>query len=127
VNIPETLTYAESHEWVRAEGDEAVVGISDYAQSELGDIVYLQFVGMESEVAARAPFGTIESVKTSSELYAPVAGKIIAVNTDLTTHPEWVNQDPYGKGWMVRIKVSDPGELAGLLTAEQYKARIGGG
>jgi len=126
VNIPESLKYTETHEWVRTEGDEGVVGITDYAQSELGDIVYLQLGAVGTEVTARASFGTVESVKTSSELYAPVSGRIVAVNPDLQAHPEWVNQDPYEKGWLVRIKMTDPAELNSLLTAEQYRARTGG-
>jgi glycine cleavage system H protein len=126
VNIPESLKYTETHEWVRTEGDEVVVGITDYAQSELGDIVYLQLGSVGTEVTARASFGTVESVKTSSELYAPVTGRIVAVNPDLQAHPEWVNQDPYEKGWLVRIKMTDPAELNSLLTAEQYRARTGG-
>lgn len=126
MNIPESLKYTETHEWVRTEGDEVVVGITDYAQSELGDIVYLQLGAVGTEVTARASFGTVESVKTSSELYAPVSGRIVAVNPDLQAHPEWVNQDPYEKGWLVRIKMTDPEELNSLLTAEQYRARTGG-
>lgn len=124
MNIPDSLKYSKTHEWVRVEGDEAVVGITDHAQSELGDIVYLQTAEVGSSVSAHSAFGTVESVKTSSELFSPVSGRITVVNTELTTHPEWVNQDPYGKGWMVRIKMSDPREVDELLTAEQYSALI---
>lgn len=126
MNIPESLRYSDTHEWARLEGDEVVVGITDFAQSELGDIVYVQVVKVGTAVEAHNSFGTVESVKTSSELFAPVSGTITAVNPDLSAHPEWINQDPYEKGWMVRIKMTNPDQFASLMTAEQYKGFIPG-
>ncbi|MHA2620246.1 MAG: glycine cleavage system protein GcvH [bacterium JZ-2024 1] len=126
MNIPESLRYSDTHEWARLEGDEVVVGITDFAQSELGDIVYVQVGKVGTAVEAHSPFGTVESVKTSSELFAPVSGTITAVNSDLSAHPEWINQDPYEKGWMVRIKITKPDQFASLMTAEQYKGFIAG-
>ncbi|HEX6544259.1 MAG TPA: glycine cleavage system protein GcvH [Ktedonobacterales bacterium] len=120
---PEDLRYAESHEWVRVDGDEATIGISDYAQDELGDVVYLDLpwdgVGSR-ELKAGEHFGDIESVKATSELFSPVSGALIAVNDALQNSPELVNSQPYGDGWMLRVRLSDPSELDKLMDAAAY-------
>lgn len=122
---PEDLRYAETHEWVRVDGDEATIGISDYAQDELGDVVYLDLpwdgVGSR-ELKAGEHFGDIESVKATSELFSPVSGTLIAVNDALQNSPEMVNSQPYGDGWMLRVRLSDPGELDKLMDAAAYTA-----
>lgn len=120
---PENVRYAETHEWVRVEGDDAVVGISDYAQDELGDVVYLDLPWSEvgtREVRAGERFGDIESVKTTSELIAPVSGTIVRINEALRDEPEGVNRDPYGDGWLLVIRLADPGEVAKLMDAKAY-------
>ncbi len=120
---PENLRYAETHEWVRVEGDTAYIGISDYAQDELGDVVYLDLpwddVG-KAEFAANQHFGDIESVKATSELFAPVGGQLVRVNDALKDHAELVNSDPYGEGWMLALKLSDPSQLGKLMDAAAY-------
>ena len=125
MNIPQELRYTKDHEWVRVEGNEATVGITDFAQSELGDIVFVDIGTEGQELAHEAVFGTVEAVKTVSDLFMPVNGTVLAVNEGLADDPAAVNKDPYGAGWMVRIKLSDPAETAELLTAEQYTALIG--
>lgn len=115
---PTELQYSKSHEWIRIEGDEAVIGITDYAQHELGDVVYVDLKDVGDELEADAIFGAVESVKAASDLFIPVAGEIIAVNTELQDKPELVNTDPYGAGWMIRIKVA-PG-VGALMSAELY-------
>lgn len=123
MNIPEGLKYTKDHEWVKIEGSTATVGITDFAQSELGDIVYVDITTVGQEVAAHDIFGTVEAVKTVSDLFMPVAGKVLEVNPTLDGSPEKVNEDPYGDGWMIKLQIS--GDTGGLLTAAQYKELIG--
>lgn len=120
MKVEQGLLYMESHEWVRLEGDEAVVGISDFAQEELNDVVYVELPEVGDTFAQGDVFGTVESVKAASDVYLPLSGEIIAVNEELEDAPQLVNEDPYGKGWFVRIKVSDPDEAKSLLDAEAY-------
>jgi glycine cleavage system H protein len=120
-NVPEDLHYSKDHEWVRVEGDTAVVGITDYAQDSLGDVVYVELPKEDEEFAANESFGSVESVKAVSEVFSPVSGAISGVNETLTDEPEKVNQDPYGEGWMIRVKMSNPGEVDSLLTAAEYE------
>ncbi|MBX6394959.1 MAG: glycine cleavage system protein GcvH [Alicyclobacillaceae bacterium] len=122
--IPSDLKYSKEHEWVRVDGNRAVIGITDFAQSELGDIVFVELPSVGDEVRAGQTFGTVESVKTVSDLYAPVSGKVVEVNEALGDAPEKVNQDPYGEGWMIVVEMSDPGELDHLLDADGYQAHI---
>ena len=124
MNVPAELKYTKEHEWIRVEGEEAVVGITDYAQSQLGDIVFVECETVGDALAAGETFGTIEAVKTVSDLYLPVAGEVLEFNEELEGEPELVNKDPYGKGWIVKIKISDETELDGLLNADAYKAII---
>ena len=124
MNTPAELKYTKDHEWVRVEGDEAVIGVTDHAQSELGDIVFIDINTEGQDVAQHAVFGTIEAVKTVSDLFMPVSGTITTVNPDLADDPASVNKDPYGKGWIVRVKLKDKSELDGLLTADQYTGSI---
>lgn len=127
---PDNLKYAETHEWVRAEGDEATIGISDYAQDELGDVVYLDLPWNDAgkrEVRAGERFGDIESVKATSELLAPVSGQVVRVNSALQESSELVNTDPYGQGWMLVVKMSDPSELDKLMDAASYTKFLGAG
>ena len=126
MNIPGDLKYRESHEWVKVEGDVATVGITDYAQSELGDVVYVELPEVGREVTAGDPVAVIESVKTASDIYAPLSGEIVAVNEALADSPELVNEDPYGKGWLFKIRIKDKAELENLLDAEGYKKLIEG-
>lgn len=122
MNIPEELRYTKSDEWVRVEGDVATLGITDYAQSELGDVVFLDLPEVGRYLQADESFGAIESVKAASDLYAPVEGEVIEVNTALQSALEQINQDPYGAGWMIKIRVKDPSQVESLMTAEQYRA-----
>ena len=124
MNIPQDLKYTQDHEWVRIEGDEATVGITDFAQSELGDIVYVEVETEGENLAKEAVFGTVEAVKTVSDLFVPLSGEIIAFNDQLEDTPELVNDDPYGEGWIVKIKLSKPSEIDGLLSNEGYQAVI---
>ena len=124
MNVPAELKYTKEHEWIRVEGEEAVVGITDYAQSQLGDIVFVECETVGDALEAGETFGTIEAVKTVSDLYLPVAGEVLEFNEELEGEPELVNKDPYGKGWIVKIKISDETELDGLLNADAYKAII---
>ncbi len=126
MNIPADLKYTKDHEWIKVEsGNIAVVGVTDFAQGELGDIVYVEIETKGETIAKEEVFGTIEAVKTVSDLFMPVSGEITEVNSALDGNPESVNKDPYGTGWMVKITLSNPSELDGLLTADQYKALIG--
>ena len=125
MNIPSDLKYTSEHEWVRVEGGEVVVGVTDFAQGELGDVVFLEIETEGETLGTGDTFGTIEAVKTVSDLYMPVDGEIIEVNQTLEEHPELVNSDPFGKGWMVRIKMSDSSQLDDLLTPEAYGDLIG--
>lgn len=119
--IPEDLHYSKDHEWVRVEGKIAVVGITDYAQDSLGDVVYVEVPKVGDEFAANESFGSVESVKAVSEVFSPVSGEIVGVNEALADEPEKVNQDPYGAGWMIRVEMSNPGEVDSLLTAAEYE------
>jgi glycine cleavage system H protein len=121
LKYPEDLKYAESDEWIRIDGDEAVVGISDFAQDALNDIVYIELKEVGEVIEAGEPFGEVESVKAASELVLPVSGEIIEINSDLEDDPEVINADPYGAGWMVRIKITDDSNLANLMDVEAYK------
>lgn len=121
MNFPDNLRYTKEHEWVRVEGDEAVVGITSFAQGELGDIVYVEIETVGQDLENGAVFGTVEAVKTVSDLFLPVSGTITEVNPKLNSSPELVNSDPYGEGWMVRMKVKDLAEVEGLMTAEAYQ------
>jgi len=125
MNIPQDLQYTKDHEWIRVEGDEVVIGITDFAQSELGDIVFVDISTEGQELSSEAVFGTVEAVKTVSDLFMPVTGTISSVNPDLADDPASVNKDPYGKGWMIRVKLKDKAELDGLMTAEAYGALVG--
>ena len=124
MNVPAELKYTKEHEWIRVEGEEAVVGITDYAQSQLGDIVFVECETVGDALEAGETFGTVEAVKTVSDLYLPVAGEVLEFNEELEGEPGLVNKDPYGKGWIVKIKISDETELDGLLNADAYKAII---
>lgn len=121
MNIPKELRYSEDHEWIKTEGNKVTVGITDFAQHELGDIVFVELPETGVEVTAGEPFGSVESVKTVSELYAPVSGKVIEVNEDLNDNPEYVNESPYEKAWMIVIEPSDLSEADKLMTPEQYE------
>jgi glycine cleavage system H protein len=120
-NVPEDLHYSKDHEWVRVEGDEAIIGITDYAQNSLGDVVYVELPKADDEFAANESFGSVESVKAVSEVFTPVAGAVVAINESLADEPEKVNSDPYGEGWMIRVAMSNPGEVDSLLTAAEYE------
>jgi glycine cleavage system H protein len=120
-NIPDDLHYSKDHEWVRVEGNIAVVGITDYAQDSLGDVVYVELPKAGDEFAANESFGSVESVKAVSEVFSPVSGVITGMNEALADEPEKVNQDPYGAGWMIRVEMSNPGEVDSLLTAAEYE------
>ncbi len=124
MDFPEELRYTREHEWALVEGNTVTVGITDYAQDSLGDIVYLELPEEGTEVESHEPFGVIESVKAVSDLYAPVTGRVIEVNKDLVDQPEIINEDPYGEGWMIKIEMDDPSELDELLTAEEYRRFI---
>lgn len=124
MSIPKDLRYSEEHEWAKAEGDKVRVGITDFAQHELGDIVFVELPEVGAELKANEPFGSVESVKTVSELYAPISGKVVEINSDLEDSPELVNESPYEKAWMIVIEPSDSSELDQLMTAEQYEEMI---
>lgn len=125
MNFPSELKYTKDHEWVRIEGNEAYVGITDFAQRELGDIVYIDINTVGDEVAKDDVFGTVEAVKTVSDLFMPVTGTVLEINAALNDNPELVNTDPYGQGWMVKVALADAAEVGGLLTADAYKALVG--
>lgn len=124
MNIPENLLYTKEHEWIRVEGDTAVVGITDYAQGELGDVVFVELPEDGSGVKESEPFGTIEAVKAVSELFSPVTGTVTAVNSAIQDDAGIINRDPYGDGWMIKVRLSDSAELQQLLKPEQYKQLI---
>ena len=126
-NVPENLLYTQDHEYVKKTDDPStvIVGITDYAQGELGDVVFVNLPKVGDKVTAHAVFGTIEAVKAVSELFSPVAGEIVAINAALDGAPDLVNRDPYGEGWMIKLKVANPGELNGLLAPSAYKSQIG--
>lgn len=125
MNIPSELKYTKDHEWVKIEGDIAIIGITDFAQGELGDIVYVDVETLDETVEKDEVFGTVEAVKTVSDLFMPLTGEVIELNEDLEDNPEKVNSDPYGEGWMIKIKPSDPSETDNLLSAEAYKEIVG--
>ena len=124
MNFPDNLRYTKDHEWIRLEGDEAFVGITDFAQQELGDIVYVEIETLGKQLNAGEVFGTVEAVKTVSDLYLPLQGTILEINPQLNASPELVNSDPYGKGWMIKIKIEPGQNLDGLMTLEQYQKQI---
>lgn len=126
MNIPADLKYTKDHEWIRIEGDSAVVGITDFAQGELGDIVFVDIKSEGQALDREAVFGTVEAVKTVSDLFMPVSGTIVEVNPALASNAAVVNSDPYGEGWMVRVKVSDAAQVSELLAADAYRALVGG-
>ena len=125
MNLPSELKYTKDHEWIRFEGTSAYIGITDFAQRELGDIVYIDINTLGKEVAKDAVFGTVEAVKTVSDLFMPVTGRIAELNSKLDANPELVNQDPYGDGWMVKIEVTEASQVEELLSAEDYKKQVG--
>ena len=127
MSVPTDLRYTQDHEWVRLDGSEATVGITQYAADQLGDIVFVELPDVGRELVGAKPFGVVESVKAVSDLYAPVAGEVIAINDALAGSPELVNSDPYGEGWMVRIAVADPDEVEDLLDADAYDALVAAG
>ena len=125
MNIPAELKYTKDHEWIKIDGDIITVGITDFAQGELGDIVYVEVETVDETLEAEEVFGTVEAVKTVSDLFLPVAGEVIEFNETLEDEPETVNSDPYGAGWMVKVKVSNASQLEDLMSADDYKALIG--
>lgn len=124
MNIPENLKYTKDHEWIKVEGDTALVGITDYAQGELGDIVFIEIETVDENLKKGEVFGTIEAVKTVSDLYMPASGKVLEFNENLNDSPDLVNKDPFGKGWLIKLKLDDASELNSLLDAAQYKSLI---
>ncbi|RKS55947.1 glycine cleavage system H protein [Gillisia mitskevichiae] len=126
MNIPQELKYTKDHEWVKIDGNVATIGVTDFAQGELGDIVYVEVETVGETMEREEVFGTVEAVKTVSDLFLPLAGEIIEFNESLEDTPEKVNTDPYGDGWMVKIQISDEDEIAGLMSPEEYKELIGG-
>ena len=124
MNIPQELKYTRDHEWIQLEGDQASVGITDFAQGELGDIIFVEFPRVGDHFKQGAPFGTVEAVKTVADLFMPLSGEIIEVNSSLEDAPEKVNDDPYGEGWMVKLNLSNPGEQDHLLGADGYRTLV---
>ncbi|MFC4687486.1 glycine cleavage system protein GcvH [Epilithonimonas pallida] len=125
MNTPSELKYTKDHEWIKVEGDTATIGITDYAQGELGDIVFVDVDTVDEDLNEGDVFGSVEAVKTVSDLYLPVAGTVLEVNADLEDQPELLNTDPYGKGWIIKLKVSDSADLSILLSAEEYQEVVG--
>jgi glycine cleavage system H protein len=125
MNFPDNLKYTKDHEWIHIDGDTGTIGITDYAQGELGDVVFVELPAIGKVVKVHDSFGTIEAVKAVSDLYAPASGSVVEVNGELEKTPEIVNKDPYGKGWMVKVKLSNPAEVSGLLSAAAYKQLVG--
>ena len=125
MRVPENLQYTSEHEWISVEGDLATVGITDHAQCELGDVVYIELPAAGTSLKAQASFGTVESVKALSDLYSPISGEVKLVNEALDDAPELVNEDPYGKGWMIQIRIEDAAELVGLMSSEAYLEYLG--
>ena len=124
MNIPDNLKYTKDHEWLKIDGDEATIGITDFAQGELGDIVFVEIETEGEQLAKEEVFGTIEAVKTVSDLFMPVTGEVTVINQKLEDTPELINQDPYGEGWLIKIKMEDAGNLEGLMDAESYKKQV---
>ena len=125
MNFPENLRYTKDHEWVLLEGNTATIGITDFAQGELGDIVFVDIESIGKELSAESVFGTVEAVKTVSDLFLPLTGTITEKNADVDAHPEFVNEDPYGKGWMIKMNISDLSEIEKLMDASAYEAMVG--
>lgn len=125
MNVPAELKYTKDHEWIKIEGDTGIIGVTDYAQGELGDVVYIDIDSDLEEITNEEAFGTIEAVKTVSDLYAPCDGKVVEINEKLADDAQLVNSDPYGDGWLIKIEIADLSQLDGLLDAEQYKEHIG--
>jgi glycine cleavage system H protein len=123
--VPNELKYTNDHEWIKVDGNTGIIGITDYAQGELGDVVFVDIAEDLSEIKSGEAFGTIEAVKTVSDLFAPCDGKVIEINSSLADDPQKVNTDPYGEGWLIKIEISDPSQLDSLLNAEAYKSQIG--
>ena len=121
-NVPEDLHYSKDHEWVRVDGDQAIIGITDYAQNSLGDVVYVELPKADDEFAANESFGSVESVKAVSEVFTPVTGVVVKINESLADEPETVNSDPYGDGWMIKVRVAEPAQLGTLLDPSAYEA-----
>lgn len=126
MNIPQELKYTKDHEWVRIDGDVATIGVTDFAQGELGDIVYVEVETVGESLGREEVFGTVEAVKTVSDLFLPLTGEVLEFNNSLEDAPEKVNSDPYGDGWMVKMKIANESEISGLMSAEDYKELIGG-
>jgi glycine cleavage system H protein len=124
MNFPNDLKYTENHEWIRVEGEFGFIGVTDFAQKELGDVVYLEIETQGDTLAKDETFGTIEAVKTVSDIFMPVSGEVVEVNSKLESNPELVNQDPYGQGWMIKIRITNPSELDQLLDADKYAKTI---
>ena len=124
-NVPEDLHYSKDHEWVRVDGDVAIIGITDYAQNSLGDVVYVELPKAGEEFSANEPFGSVESVKAVSDVFAPMSGEVTEVNEALKETPEKINEDPYGEGWMVRVRLTDPSEADSLMDVNAYKESLG--
>jgi glycine cleavage system H protein len=125
MNIPQELKYTKDHEWIKVDGDTALIGITDFAQGELGDIVFVEVETIGETLAKEDVFGTIEAVKTVSDLYMPVSGEVLELNSELENTPELVNREPYGNGWIIKVKISDVSEIADLLSANQYAELVG--
>ena len=124
MNTPNDIKYTKEHEWVSLDGETATIGITDYAQSQLGDIVFVEFPDINSEIIQNETFGVIEAVKTVADLFAPVSGEIIEVNSSLEDSPNFINSDPYGSGWIIKVKINDSNEYDGLMSSEDYKEHI---
>ncbi|MDI6600715.1 MAG: glycine cleavage system protein GcvH [Thermoanaerobacteraceae bacterium] len=124
MNFPDDLLYSEDHEWLRVEGNRGIIGITDYAQEELGDVVFVELPSVGEEFKAGDNFGVVESVKSVSDMYIPVSGRVVEINEDLDGAPELVNEDPYGKGWMIVVEMTDPEETSDLMSASEYEAFV---
>ena len=124
MNIPKELKYTEEHEWIRIDGNTATIGITDFAQGELGDIVYIDIDSIGHELDGNEIFGTVEAVKTVSDLFMPIKGKVLEINSDIESTPEIVNEDPYGKGWIIKIEISEDQDISNLLSDEEYRNMI---
>lgn len=120
MSLPQDLKYTKEHEWLKVDGETAIIGITEHAQSELGDIIFIEFPNMDQKIEKNEPFGTIEAVKTVADLFAPVSGKVIEINETLEDNPEFVNSDPYVNGWIVKVSISDTSELEELMSADKY-------
>ena len=124
MSLPEDLKYTKEHEWLKVDGETAIIGITEHAQSELGDIIFIEFPNVDQKIEKNEPFGTIEAVKTVADLFAPVSGKVIEINETLEDNPEFVNSDPYVNGWIVKVSISDISELEELMSADKYEELI---